>query len=282
VVEVMGGDQTLAGIANFYNSATSNTDAQFHSYNGAGEGATTLNAPRVVKAFYGYESGLRVQNIGDVATDITVELKFGSDTHTKTYAGVQPGAAIGMYMGSASQIPASLVGQTQKRGSAVITSSGEPIVATVNEDNRTEGRGVTYNAIPEGRETSMVIFPQVLARYASYSGGVQVQNVSSVPVDVTATFSGAGYTDVVKTATIQPGASFEWFVPDIPELKAQLDAKPKVGNWGFNGSCSVVTSTPSGVVVGTANFSVRSDVVAGDGWSMNYGDSFITYNGNNR
>ena len=264
---VVTGDQPLAGVANFYNAGSSNDTAAFQSYNGFGSGATKLYAPRVVRNYYDYQGGMKVQNVGSAATDITLTVNMGGTNYTVTATGVQPGQAVPYYMPNVTEIGAN------GSGSAVIESSGQPIVATVNEDNRLgvaipnhEGRGITYNAILDGEQTDTLLFPQVTARFYSYSGGVQAMNVGTSTANVTLTFSAPGFTDTVVTDTIAPMESKSWFAPDIVPAN-------------FNGSVVIVADQS---IVGVANMSVRADVVAADGWADNYGDSYLTYNGINK
>jgi hypothetical protein len=254
------GDKNLAVITNFYNTGADAATAQFHSYNGLGAGATMLYAPRVVKDYYGYQSGLKVQNVGASSTVVTVQYKFGGSTYTQTSPAIGPGQAWGPYMGSPTQVPE--LALVSGSGSAVITAS-EPIVATINEDNRTEGRGVTYNAFLDGTATTSMLFPQVTSKYYGYSSGIQMQNVSAQPASCTVVYSMAGRGDVVKPFSFGAGESWQQFLPGVPEILQD-----------FNGS-AVVTCDRD--IVGIANMSHRSDV--DPRYPMNYGDSFITYNG---
>jgi len=275
---VVSGNQPLAAVTNFYNSAVTHAAAQFHSYNGFGAGATKLYAPRVLRNYYDYQSGITVQNIGTAATDVTITYTFdGYAPFSQTWSAIPAGASKGNYLPTDPAVTA-VVGANSVKGSAVIESSGQPIVAIVNEDNRVglalanqEGRGVTYGAVPAGSATTAVLFPQVTARIDAWSGGVQVQNVSAEDAEVVITFSTPqpGFSDVTLPArTIAAGSSFEWFAPSYV-------AK------GFNGSATVVC-TNGKLIVGTANNSKRPDVQAADAWPPNYGDSYLTYNGINK
>ncbi len=258
-------NKNVAVITNFYNTGADNTTAQFHSYNGFGGGVTKLYAPRIVKDYYGYQSGLKVQNVGGSPTTITVQYSFGGMTYAQVSPSIGPGQAWGPYMGEPSQVP-ELAGVAGS-GSATITSSGQPIVATINEDNRTEGRGVTYNGFLDGQATTSVLFPQVTSKYYGYCSGVQMQNVSASDGTMTVVYSMAGRADVV-VAGIPIGAGQSWsqFLPSVGSMTSD-----------FNGS-AVVTCNRN--IVGIANMSFRADVDPRFG--MNYGDSFTTYNGINK
>jgi len=267
---IEGGGQNIAVICNFYNACTDYTTAQFHSYNGFATGATKLYIPRLVKDYYNYQSGLKIQNISETDdTVVTVTYYFGGNTYVQTSPTIGPGQAWGPYLGDETQVP-ELTGVSGS-GSAIIESSGDvPIVATINEDNRVDppGRGVTYNAFLEGEETTTVFFPQVTAEYYGYSSGIQIQNVGTAPADLTVTYSGK--TPFTVTG-IAPGASWSQFAPDAPGMT------PGPGNDDYNGSVIVTSTQP---IVGIANISFRYDVDARYG--MNYGDSFAAYNGINQ
>lgn len=259
------GNKNIAVITNYYNSGVDNTTAQFHSYNGFGAGATKIYAPRIVKDYYGYQSGLKVQNVGGSPTTITVQYSFGGSNYVQVSPSIGPGQAWGPYMGTPSQVP-ELAGVAGS-GSATFTSSGQPIVATINEDNRTEGRGVTYNGFLDGAATTGVLFPQVTSKYYGYCSGVQMQNVSGSAGTMTVVYSMAGRSDVVVSGVpIGAGQSWSQFLPSVAGMTSD-----------FNGS-AVVTCNQN--IVGIANMSFRQDV---DGrYGANYGDSFTTYNGINK
>ncbi|NLG27740.1 MAG: hypothetical protein GX557_07490, partial [Chloroflexi bacterium] len=252
----------LAGVANFFADGTPYADAMFQSYNAAAAGATKLYVPRVVKDYWGYQGGLKIQNVGTAPTDVTITYRFGANSYTQTIENLGPNQAKGLYMGTPSQVPA-LAGVVGS-GSAVIESSGQPIIATANEDNRTEGFGVTYNAIPDGGQTNAVLFPQITAKYYGFCGGVQVQNVGGSDATVTAVFSMQGRTDVTVSASVPSMGSVSWFAPSV------------VGA-DFNGSVVVSAAQP---LVGIGNGSYRSDV--DNRYGVKYGDSFTTYNGINK
>ncbi len=255
-------NKPLAGVANFFADGTPYADAMFQSYNAASAGATKLYVPRLVKGYYGYQGGLKIQNVGTAPTNVTISYRFGANTYTQTISNLGANQAVGLYMGTPSHVPP-LAGVSGS-GSAVIESSGQPIIATVNEDERTSGLGVTYNAIPDGAQTNAVLFPQITAKYYGFSGGLQVQNVGGSATTVTAVFSMQGRTDVVATASVPSMGSASWFAPNI--------VAPD-----FNGS--VVVSAPQ-PLVGIGNGSYRYDW--DNRYGVKYGDSFTTYNGINK
>jgi len=267
--------QDLAVVCNFYNAGTDHTTAQFQSYNGFSGGATTLFLPRLVKDYYNYQSGLKVQNVGSADTTVTVTYYFGGSTYMQTSPTLGAGQAWGPYLGDENQLPASMAGLSQVTGSAIITSSGGvPIVATANEDNRVDppGRGVTYNAFLSGQETTTVVFPQVTSKYYGYSGGLQIQNVGSGTATLSVTYSMSGRSDVTLSGiSVAEGASWSLFTPNVDNYDSSFN------DTDFNGSVVATSDKP---IVGIANNSFRWDV--DPRYGVNYGDSYSAYNGLNQ
>lgn len=267
-VVISDNSQPLAGVANFFNDGASKENAAFNSYNAFSSGATKLFVPRYVVNYYDYQGGLKIQNVGTSATNVTITYYMGGSTYTDNITGLAPNQAASFYAPNGTAVSG-----ISGTGAAVIESSGQPIVATVNEDNRVgaaipnhEGRGITYNAITDGDQTNAVLFPQITAKYYGYCGGPQVQNVGTAATTITAVFSMSGRTDIVVTQTVQPLASFSWFAPDVPGMAMD-----------FNGSCVVSADQP---LAGIANMSHRGDLDTRYG--INYGDSYSTYNGINK
>jgi hypothetical protein len=261
--------QPLAGIANLFNSGVSKDKAQFQSYNGVASGGTLLYVPRIVKDLYDYQGGMKIQNVGDAATDVTITFFYLGAEYVVNVGTLAPGQAKGLYIPDVPE----LADLHYASFSAIIESTGEPIIATVNEDNRLgiqlpgqEGRGTTYNAIADGSQTDTVLFPQFTNKFYGFASGVQVQNVGNDVAHVVAVFSQSGRADVEVTYDLQPMESISWFGPDVPGLTPD-----------FNGSVVITADQP---LVGIANMSSRTD--KDTRFPTNYGDSYVTYNGINK
>jgi hypothetical protein len=263
VIESTNG-QPLAVVVNFFNSGLDASTAQFHSYNGMGSGGTKLYAPRIVKNYFGYNSGLKIQNIdptGDAV--VTVTYFIGNSQVQQTHV-IKTNQSAGAYLGAANQVPANLPDGT---GSATIVSTnGKQILATINEDNRSLGRGVTYNAFVDGSQTSNILLPQVTSRYFGYSSGIQFQNVGAAAASGNIVLKMAGRNDISIPFSVAPNQSFSYFAPN-----AQGGTLT-----GFNGSAVITSNQP---IVGIANLSFRFDVDQSQ--LEKFGDTFTTYNGLN-
>jgi len=271
-------DHPLGVVCNFYNVGTSASTSQFQSYNGIGAGGTVLYVPRVVKDYYNYQSGLRVQNVGTVALNVTVTYSFGAKTYTQVSPSIGPGQAWGPYMGDAAQVP-ELAGVSGS-GSAVIAINGDTtnkaIIATVNEDNRVNpaGRGVTYEAGLAADATGTLIFPQVVSEYYGYSSGIQIAKVAAGASTCTAAYSASGPVAAFSVPFTLTDAVPSWsqFAPNASGMITGIS------NDNYNGSVTVTcTGAP---VIGIANMSFRYDRDARYGNLL--GDSFTTARGINQ
>lgn len=265
----------LAVVCNFYNTGANAGSSQFHSYNGMGQGGSTLYVPRIVKDYYNYQSGLKVQNIGSEALNVNVSYIIKGKVHTQTSPSIGPGQAWGPYMGDESQLPASLAGVSGS-GSAVITinnqNANKLIVATVNEDNRTSpaGRGVTYEAALAAEAAASLVFPQVTAEYYGYSSGIQVMKVGTGTASCEACYSASGNVSAFCDAFTLTDASPSWdqFAPNASGMNP--------GGYD-NYNSSVTINCTGGDAIGIANLSFRQDVDPRYGNLK--GDSFTTARG---
>jgi hypothetical protein len=265
----------LAVTVNFYNSGATSGEAQLHSYNGFSGGSDTLLIPRVVRRFYGYNGGLSIQNIGTIATAVTIEFSYAGNTYTHVTGSIAPGAALPLYAPNVAELaPVDVLPISQRFGSATITANeaGAVIVAIVNEDNRGNpadndgnavpiervGQGSTYNAILNGSQTSDMFFAQIVNNAGGiFSGGFQVANTSATTGSCTATFVG-GTTFAIPLGAFGSASVYAPNVPGLPD--------------GYNASVSVDCTVD---IVGISNLAAKPG-------SGKLGDSFTQGNGLNQ
>jgi hypothetical protein len=269
-IKANDGSSKLAVTVNFYNSGSSSETAQLHSYNGFSQGGTQLYVPRIVRNFYGYNGGLSIQNIGTSSTTVTIEFFFAGNNYSFTSGSIAPGAALPLYAPNISQLnPVDSLIVSQRFGSAMITSSGSPIVAIVNEDNRggpgvpseRVGQGSSYNAIAAGSQTDSLFFAQITRKAGGiFSGGFQVANTTTTNGTCNITYSGVPGANETNVS-LPANGSFARYAPNVSGLPD-----------GFNASVSVVCTQP---VVGISN-------LAAEPGTGKYGDSFTQANGLNR
>lgn len=99
------------------------------SYNGPDRATTSVGCPVVLKAFYEWFSAQTVQNVGTSPTDITITYATGQ---SKTFTNVPPNGTVNIIELAA----AGSVLPDMSSVSAVIRSTGQPIVAVVQEDSK--------------------------------------------------------------------------------------------------------------------------------------------------
>lgn len=106
-------------ISNAYNRAA--------TYNGVSEATETVNAPNVMKRYYGYSSSMTCQNLGAAATTMTVS--YAGIAATETSPSIDPGESWEIYLPAKADIADGY------NGSAVVVSNdAQPIACIVNSN----------------------------------------------------------------------------------------------------------------------------------------------------
>jgi hypothetical protein len=260
--------EPLAGTVILYNTglAANGSDAQVLAYNTFTSGARKVFGPRVVKNLsgVGFYSGVSCQNVGLAPTTMTANytmLDQGTGT-TKTGSvvktGVQPGQTWAVYLGNALG-NATLDGITKGYGGVEVTSNASDIACTFNESNATTfaGWGSTYSGFPDGSQTFIISFPQIVALGASsFNGGFQFQNTTATPATCDYTFSNG---DVISSVALAGSESKSVYAPTTLLNNTT----------SFNGSAVVECNQP---IVGIYNLAAGAL----------QGDSFATNNGINK
>jgi hypothetical protein len=194
------------------------------SYNGfsPANGGNELYAPIALKAFYGFNSSMQIQNLSNDPMDITATY---SDGVVETVENVLPGA-------SATFLQANEDHAAGWSGSAKITNDTDGLmVGIVNQQGGTSA--ASYNMYTGGANSWAL--PSVLYQYYGFTSSFQIQNVSDGPVDVDVKY------DDGQTASVQglaEGAT-EAFIQNA-------EAHPDT-NWA--GSAIVEATGPIVVVV---------------------------------
>jgi len=271
-------DARIAVLVNFYNLGDSPGTSQFHSYNGFSAGAKRLYVPRVVRQFYGYNSGMTIQNIGTIDSAVTITFNFDGNTYVYHTETIRAKAATPIYLPNIPELaPVASLAISHRFGSAVLEADepGALIVAIVNEDNRGNpkdndgnpvpieriGQGSSYNAIAAGTESKTLYFQQVMSKVdGNISGGFQISNITNQAGTCDITFYGAPEANISGHA-IEAHGSLSMYAPDIPDLPD-----------GFNAG---VTATCTVNVIGIANASAEPG-------SNKVGDSFLQNNAINK
>ncbi len=264
--EATNGTSRLAGAVAIYNSVT----AQFLSFNTFTNGASKIYLPRLAKNLsgVGYTSGWACQNLGPGSANIQMEISMRDQESqqlvqaTLNKADVGVGQSWLVYIGDPTNSAIDTV--NQGFGSAVVTSEGGLIACTANEDNRSDlngpnaslnGQGSTYGGLPDGRQSTVVYFPQIVALGGtSFQGGFQIANTTAVDTTCTYTFSNG---DTVTQPLAANGSNSVFATAVLTN-----------GQGSFNGSASVSCGQP---IVGIYNLSIFGAAASGDPFSTNNG-----------
>jgi hypothetical protein len=181
-----------SNLAGMVNNMTGSVLQTYNAFT-ASDGGTTLYAPALFNAYYGYISSIQVQNVGSVSTDITVTYSDGIVV-TKT-AGPNSAA---MFVQNAEGHASGW------SGSAKVTSSAADVVAVVAQN--TGIKASNYNAATGG--TTQVVAPAISKAFYGYDTALTVMNIGTVATDISVEYSDG----LSASATnVQPGASVPFF-----------------------------------------------------------------------
>lgn len=115
--------QPLSGVVNEVRSRSTMAMA----YDAIERGAETIYVPLVYRGFAGWNSGVQVQNVGTASTVATMTFyRQNGSVAATVQSNIEPGESETYYLPSISPLGSAFI------GSAIGTSSGEPIAAIVN------------------------------------------------------------------------------------------------------------------------------------------------------
>jgi hypothetical protein len=137
-----------------------------------------LYAPVLMRAFYGFNTSVQVQNVGTGSTDVTIHYSNGT-SETQTLA--TNGASYLFTQHNDPGIPNNWI------GSARITSTSQNVIAVVNQQNSGSGKAASYNAFAAA--AAKFVGPNVMKNFYGFNTSVQVQSIGASATTCTATFS---------------------------------------------------------------------------------------------
>lgn len=220
-------NQKLAVIVN---NRSRYLDGQLQSFNGFNPANVGSKAyvPQLTHNYYGWISSLDIQNVGDVATTITVKYSnpaIADDVFTN----VAPGDSRSIYYGQA-KYPS---GNSNGRFAATVSasSSSHKIVAIANAARDiVPAKSSSYSGFADGSTT--IDIPSLFNNYYNWYASMNIQNVDTAAANITVTYSYGGSDTFTNVA---PGASREIFYGQ---------AKYPSGN--TNGKFSATVTSPNG------------------------------------
>jgi hypothetical protein len=251
---------------------------QILGYGGFANGSTNPIMPIVQANRFGYFTGLNVQNVGTVATDVTIAYTpSGEGTACTETATVQPGAkvAFAQYAFQAGGRGTNAGTDTCADGVAflgggrvTVNSANQPLVAAVNQNNLSTtapgNKGDTYGAFDPASATSAVVFPIIQDRFFGYFTGVNIVNAGTVATDINCVFTNTQVT--ASVTALAPGGVFT--VVTTPG--GASTNKPIGANYNGSGTC---TATAAGAKIVGVGQQLKSSGAA---------DTFFVYEGINK
>jgi hypothetical protein len=203
------------------------------SYSSFDAGATTFYLPAVVFNYYGWYSLISVQNVGSGSTDITVSITCEDGTTGILSASSVPANASHHFV-LKSVTPTGFSSSTSCNGSAVITSSTQPVVAVDNQTVPAGGNTQSYNGLVSGSPNLFVA--ALYNNYYGWNGSLNIRKVGSGNTTVTVTYSDSG-TSTCNLTNAVPGC--------LLYMPAQ---HPGLGYFG-----ATITSSPSMDIMAVVN-----------------------------
>lgn len=154
------------------------------AFEGVSSGATTVFMPSAFCGYFGLQSAYAVQNIGDANTNVTVSYRDANNTElfTQVVNNVAPGAKANF--NGCNAVESFPAGQL---GSAVVTSSGEEIVAI----GKAFGAGYTTAYVGAVGGADTLALPYIRWTQASWVPGGKQRTFIAIQNVGTSTVSGA-------------------------------------------------------------------------------------------
>ncbi len=204
---VVSADQPIAAVVNVLNMSTNwdGTGLAAGMYRGTdgSDAATEIAFPLMKNNFFRRSTALYIQNASDQANDITVTVRIGAATYTKTFAGVKPYAMV--VVGPADTTPPM---PDAKYGSVKVTGT-KPLAGTAleYETNVPVARNLhAYTAFTPNGFAPKAYCPLIRSNAYNLNTGLQAQNVGAAAQMIKITYSytmlGQG---AVQTKTVEKG-----------------------------------------------------------------------------
>lgn len=232
-----GNATPLAAVLNDTNPAGS----FLRSYNAVKSGGTDLIAPQVTANYYGYSTGITLQNPGSIAATVVISYYLsGQSTPTTVQNLTIPGSSVqAIYLPNVSGMV------TNFNGSAVIHSNVE-LIGIANHDHVPAGPAASYNLIPKTQASQTVYMPQIVRAYYGFESGYMLFNPGPEQVAVSVEFF---KTDGTSVTTINHT------IPANSAMTMYLgDTRGAALGTNFNGGAKAVITAGNGGLVGIANF----------------------------
>ena len=236
---VINSDQQVAAVVNVIANNNFNYGG---AYSGFSAGANTVTLPLLFKGFAQFNSFFNIQNTGTAATNVTVTYSNGA-TETKT---IQPGSSERFDQAANTGLPAGF------NGSAIVTSSSQPIAAAVVENGPTTL--LAYNGFTAS--STAPVMPLINSNNANFFTGVAMQNAGDQATNVTVSYTPSSPQDgtpCTETKTV-PAKGTVFFALDAFSATPPAGANDNCANGAkFVGSAKVTTNSASQPLIAVVN-----------------------------
>lgn len=240
------------------------------SYNGFLAGSTTRYAPSLFASYYGWFSSLLIQNVGTVATTVTVDYNDGA---TADQFDLQPREAQQLIY----RTDLTPQHSAETVFGATITSSDADVVAIVNQASWPGAptfphadQAQTYNTFAQG--FSDWGLPSIFQKYYNWDTSFAFMNVGGSATTVTVTYSenlnplGAPYAGCTFTTSLNPGEGVEYYQPNH-QSSPPASCNPLPND--YQGSVTLSSDT-SPIVAQVNETNDPGKASPGGDWSMSY------------
>jgi hypothetical protein len=195
---VVSSDQPLVAIANLIGRNSASTIFYNGSYSGMETGATTMYLPAIVKKYYGWNSLISIQNAGSGPTDVTVTYTCGSSTYTHNKTALAAGASV--HFDLETNAPAGMPDGCN--GSAMITSTAQPVIVVDNQTAAGMGNTQSYNGFSGGG--TPVYIPALYRAYYTWNSSINIRKIGAGNTTVTVTYSDASTPSTCNLTDLVP------------------------------------------------------------------------------
>jgi hypothetical protein len=212
---VVSADQPIAAIVNVVNMPSGTAAGMYRGTDGA-DVANNIAFPLMKNNYFSRSTTLYIQNASSSPNNITVTVRVGGSTHTKTFNGVPASAMV--LVGPADLNPAM---GNNTAGSATVTGTG-PLAGAALEYQTAVALGGNlhaYTAFGPQDFAARAYCPLIRNNYVRLNTGIQAQNVGNAAQQIRVTYSykvnnqGAVQTRVVTKGPVAAGAAVTFFTP---------------------------------------------------------------------
>lgn len=177
---VIEGSGPLAAIVQIYGRGP--VEDQLYAYTAFSGGATKAYVPLSMSNYYGYDTAVSVQNVGNSSTKVRITYSNGL-TQTVNLAIGQSHTWLDFNL-----LPASTNAYSAVVESGVDGSSSQPIIVTVNESRRGQKLATTYEGFTSG--STNWVAPVVMKSYYGYQSSITCQNIGTGPANISVGYKG--------------------------------------------------------------------------------------------